>query len=92
VATFKISAVHVEEPPGYSHPHISEVDIGNGTWIQRSTVIKDLGEANGDRYYTEAGGERADVIAVDCPHCGAGDYITTEPDSTTENNLLSLVV
>ena len=92
MATFEITAVHTEEPPGYSHPHITEVEINGGTWLRRSTVIADLEQTDGDRYYTEAGGERANVIAVDCPHCGAGDYITTEPDSTTANNLLSLVL
>jgi hypothetical protein len=58
--------------------------------FKRSTIINDLNKADGDRYYTEAAGERATVVVRACPTCGASDYITTLPDSTVKNNLLDL--
>lgn len=90
MSTFQISAVRTARPPGYTHEHITHVGIGSGVVLTRQTVINDLRSYSGDRYYTYAAGLRADVIVAGCPHCGAGDYITTEPDSTTANNLLSL--
>jgi hypothetical protein len=92
MATYRITKVRTVHPVGATHEHISEVELSNRVdqRFSRATIIRDLESPTGDRYYTEAEGIRADVIAVDCPHCGASDYITTEPDSTTKNNLLSL--
>jgi hypothetical protein len=91
VATFEITGVRTVRPAGYDHPHISHVRLGTSEYlITRATVIADLRSPWGDRYYTYAAGKRADVIVAGCPVCGFGDYITTEPDWTTENNLLSL--
>ena len=91
VSVFQITAVRTERPPGYSHEHITRVRIGHsGAELSRETVIRDIRSYYGDRYYTLAGGVRAEVIVAGCPGCGYGDYITTEPDYTTANNLLSL--
>jgi hypothetical protein len=92
VATFRIYRVRTERPYGAAHEHITHVDISNtsGYALPRSTVLADLRKPSGDRYYTLGGGARAEVIAARCPHCTFRDYITTEPDHTTENNLLQL--
>jgi hypothetical protein len=91
MATFQITAVRTEKSPGGTHEHISHVGIGAAqVVISRSTVIRDLRDPNGDRYYTHVKGARADVIVVDCPRCDFKDYIRTTADSTTADNLLSL--
>jgi hypothetical protein len=91
MSTFEITGVRTEKTTDDPHEHITNVKIGTGdTILSRATVIKDLRSSSGDRYYTYGGGKYADVIVVTCPHCTFRDYITTEPDSTTANNLLSL--
>ena len=72
-----------------SHEHITDVELSDGTVQSRSTVIDKI-EVDGVNYWTFGGGEVADVVVRDCPHCGHGDYITTLPDNTTKNNLLEL--
>jgi len=89
--TYEITAVRTERPPGHHHEHIAFVRLaGSDHAFPRSTIIRDLRSYGGDRYITYGGGLRADVIVAGCPHCGFGDYITTAPDRTTANNLLSL--
>lgn len=91
MSTFEVTAVRTQQPTGYAHEHITHVGIGASQYlIRRETVIADLRDPYGHRYYTYAKQTRADVIVAGCPSCGAGDYITTTPDWTTENNLLSL--
>lgn len=88
--TYQITKVRTERPYGATHEHIASVELNGSFEIGRATVIADLRSLYGDRYYTYAGGAKADVIVAGCPHCGFGDYITTAPDWTTANNLLSL--
>lgn len=91
MSTFQITAIRTEDSSGGTHEHISHVGIGAQRLVlRRETVINDLRNPYGDRYFTEAGGKKADVIVVGCSLCAFSDYITTEPDYTTENNLLSL--
>jgi hypothetical protein len=93
MSTFEITAVRTEKTTDDPHEHITRVRVDGATTgegYSRATVIADLKNPNGDRYYTEGGGKRADVILVECPHCTFKDYITTAPDSTTANNLLDL--
>jgi len=92
MATYEITKVRTVQPYGATHEHIDEVELSNRTdqRFLRSTIIADLRSYTGDRYYTNGGGARATVIVAGCPVCGSGDYITTEPDYTTANNLLSL--
>lgn len=92
MSTFEITGVRTETTPDDPHEHITAVRLGTAeVIISRATVIADLRSPTGDRYYTYGGGKLADVIVVTCPQCAARDYITTEPDSTTANNLLSLL-
>lgn len=87
---YKITAVRTEQPAGYSHPHIAKVRLSDGTVEIRSEVINFIRNLK-ITYVTSAPGvPEAKVIVADCPHCGSGDYITTEPDYTEENNLLDL--
>jgi hypothetical protein len=93
MSTFEITGVRTEETADDPHEHITAVRIGaSATLISRATVVADLRSTSGDRYYTFAGGERAEVVVRECPKskCSYSDYITTLPDSTTANNLLKL--
>jgi hypothetical protein len=90
MSSFKITGVRTEKTADDEHEHITAVQVNDNTIFSRSTVIADLRSSSGDRYYTYAGGKIADVIVVTCPYCSYRDYITTEPDYTTANNLLSL--
>jgi Protein of unknown function (DUF3892) len=82
----KVSTTATGDP---RHDHITAVELSDETVQLRSTVIDKI-ENEGVNYWTVGGGEVADVVVRDCPHCGASDYITTLPDSTTKNNLLEL--
>ena len=92
MAQFEITRVRTVQPVELHHEHIEEVELNDNpsVRISRATVVRDLRNPYGDRYYTYARGTLANVIVVGCPSCAFGDYITTEPDWTTENNLLSL--
>lgn len=90
MATFQIVEIHTEPSfTGGHHEHIDQVKLSQGLVLSRSTVIHDIRYGT-DSYYTYGGGAYADVTIGGCPCCSYGDYITTEPDYTTENNLLSL--
>lgn len=89
-ATRYIDAVRLVTPYGYSHPHIQLVHLTSGHVLTRAQVIQDILYARATYYTYRAGVRGAQVIVADCPQCGSGDYITTEPDWTTDNNLLSL--
>jgi hypothetical protein len=92
LASFEITEVHVESTSAggiHDHDHIAKVRTKGGSEWNRETVVRDI-RYGSDSYYTYGGGEYADVIVRSCHHCGYGDYITTTPDSTTTNNLLSL--
>lgn len=93
MSTFEITAVRCETTANDPHEHISRVRLNNATTgegYSRATIVKDLRDPEGDRYYTYGDGERATVVVRGCPRCSYSDYITTLPDSTTKNNLLSL--
>jgi hypothetical protein len=64
------------------------VKLSTDTAWTRATIIRDIKE--GHAFYTYADGAEAEVIVAGCPYCSFGEYITTEPDWTTANNLLSL--
>lgn len=91
LALYQITEIRTEQPYGASHEHIAYVRLNHGTTAySRATVIADLRSPNGDRYYTDGGGVTARVFVAGCPSCTFRDDITTEPDWTTTNNLLSL--
>jgi uncharacterized protein DUF3892 len=88
MSTYYISAVHMERAPDATHDHIGRVKIlGAEGDYTRAQIIVWIYE--GHEFYTNAV-PPALVYVHSCPHCGAWDYITTHPDDTTTNNLLSL--
>jgi hypothetical protein len=88
--TYKVTAVHTEQPPGCSHPHIAKVELSGGTVETRAQVIRYIREFKMIYVTSAPGVPEAKVIVAGCPNCGSGDYITTEPDYTEKNNLLDL--
>ena len=90
MAAYKITAVRTEQPYGYDHPHIASVQLSDGTVETREQVIYYIDQLKLTYVTSAPGVPEAKVIVAGCPECGTGDYITTEPDYTTENNLLSL--
>ena len=87
---YKVTAVHTEQPLGYSHPHIAKVELSDGTVETRAQVIRYIREFKMTYVTSAPGVPEAKVIVAGCPNCGSGDYITTEPDYTEKNNLLDL--
>lgn len=90
MALQQITEVRTEKPHDGRYEHITYVELASGTRLARATVIANIRSVSGDRYYTYAGGKTADVIVHRCPRCDEGDYITTAPDTTPDNNLLLL--
>lgn len=87
---YKITAVRTVRPLGATHPHISHVRLLDGTVETRSQVIYWITQKRMTYVTWAVGVPEAKVIVARCPICRSGDYITTEPDSTTHNNLLDL--
>ncbi len=95
MSSWRINAIHTEKSAPGSHEHISAVHVSNsgnpttGVWLSRDTVARDI-RTGGDDYYTLGGGTKARVQVVTCPLCTFADYLRTERDRTTADNLLSL--
>jgi hypothetical protein len=95
VSSWRINAIDTERSSSGWHEHISAVRASNtgssseGIWLSRATVVKDI-RSGGDDYYTEAGASHATVEVVSCPLCAFADYLRSERDATTADNLLSL--
>jgi hypothetical protein len=88
MATYSITAVHLERAYGASHDHIARVQLLNQPGdFSRAEVIASI--YRGDRFFTYAN-PPAQVYVHACPFCRASDYITTHPDNTPTNNLLNL--
>jgi hypothetical protein len=95
MSSWRVNAVLTEKSATGSHEHISNVRVSNsgsstdGIWLTRSTVVHDI-RTGGDDYYTMGGGSRAAVKVVTCPLCTFSDYLRSERDLTTADNLLAL--
>jgi hypothetical protein len=88
MATFSITKVHMEWAVGSAHEHIGRVQLlGPTRDYARAEIITAI--RAGDEFYTYAN-PPARVHVSRCPHCSAGDYLTTSPDGTKRNNLLDL--
>lgn len=85
----QIVAVRTAQPFDWQHAHITDVMTRERNILTRQSVIFRI-ESGWEQFFTTAGGEYADVVVRACPSCGTSDYITTTPDWTTANNLLSL--
>lgn len=88
MATYSITAVHLERAAGSTHDHIARVRLlGQEGDYSRAQIINWIYQ--GHVFYTYAT-PPARVYVHSCPECFARDYITTHPDYTPKNNLLDL--
>jgi Protein of unknown function (DUF3892) len=96
MATLRIVCIRKQPTHQDTHHHITHVGIGSDSDYSVlspvANVIANLKSATGDRYYVlGTGGARSAVIVRQCPHCAhAPEIITTTPDWTKSDNLLSL--
>jgi hypothetical protein len=61
--------------------------VGGSGWQKDEDTVIDEIENGTESYYTNAAGQRADVVVMtDRPT----KYLRTDPDTTRKNNLLSL--
>jgi hypothetical protein len=73
--------------PDSSDPGQRIDSVGGSGWTKsEDTVIREIDDGT-ESYYTNAAGQRADVIVM--RDKGTPD-LRTDPDATTENNLLKL--
>ncbi|TAM78568.1 MAG: DUF3892 domain-containing protein [Chloroflexota bacterium] len=90
MSRFQVTGVRMENAGPIHHEHISDVQIEGTAILSRQMVVNDIRNPGGDDYYTQAGGVQVEVVVVRCPNCIFNDYLRTDPDRTTNNNLLSL--
>jgi hypothetical protein len=95
VSSWRVNAIATEQSVSGTHEHISEVHVSNsgsatdGIWLSRGIVVADI-RNSGDDYYTLVDENRAAVKVVECPGCTFKDYLRSEKDKTTADNLLAL--
>jgi Protein of unknown function (DUF3892) len=95
MSSWGVNAVATEKSGSGDHDHISRVHVSNtgsattGVWLSRATVVEDIRNGRDD-YYTQADGIKAAVKVVECPLCDFRDYLRSERDKTTADNLLAL--
>jgi hypothetical protein len=74
---------------GGSHRHIAALCLEDRRRVAKAAAIANI-KAGRESYYTYAGGQRAEVeVASRCTRC-ASEYLRTNRDTTTKNNLLEL--
>jgi hypothetical protein len=74
---------------GGLHQHIDALCLEDRRRIPTSVAIRNI-RLHKETYYTLAGGQRADVeVSTQCSLC-YGEYLRTNRDSATRNNLLEL--
>ena len=88
--TFRVTGIRTEPSANETHDHVAAVKQGtNPQLINRSVVVADLRDPDGDRYYIETATQRADLVVADCPICGFDEYLRTSDDRITADVLLS---
>jgi hypothetical protein len=74
---------------GGSHQHVDAICLEDRRRIPTSVAIRNI-RLHKESYYTLAGGQRADVeVSTQCSLCYS-EYLRTNRDNTTKNNLLEL--
>ena len=74
---------------GGEHRHIAALCLSDGGRVEKAEAIRRI-NLRLDSYYTLEAGQRAEVEVVSrCSQCGT-EYLRTDRDPTTKNNLLSL--
>jgi hypothetical protein len=96
MAELRIVCIRKQPSHDSTHHHITHVGIGDESGYSVlspvANVIANLKSPWGDRYFVlGVSGARSTVIIGKCARCvHAPEYITTTPDWTKTDNLLSL--
>lgn len=91
MASYTVTKVRKEWSANRDHRHIEGVITNAGVHYTRAEVVRSL--QAGSSWETSCDGYRAAIRSVNhCPKsgCAASPYITTNPDSTTKDNLENL--
>jgi hypothetical protein len=89
--SFHVTGIRVEPSASETHDHVAGIRQGtNPQVIGRATIVADLRDPNGDRYYVDTAETRADLVVVECPICSFPEYLRTTADRITADLLLSL--
>jgi hypothetical protein len=92
---YRVSCIKKAPTHHDRHHHISSIGLETASGVEvisEAAAIAQLDRSNGDRYHVLApAGARSEVIVRECPVCGPKHRIlTTTPDHTKADNLLSL--
>jgi Protein of unknown function (DUF3892) len=90
MASYRVDATYKESvSAGGEHRHIVSLCLEDGRRIPKAIAIRNT-RLRAETYYTLRQGQRAEVeVSTQCPRCH-GEYLRTNQDSTTKNNLLEL--
>jgi Protein of unknown function (DUF3892) len=90
VGSYRVDAsAKVDVFVGGSHRHIDAICLEDRRRLSTSVAIRNI-RLHRETYYTLAGGQRADVeVSTQCSLCYS-EYLRTNRDSATRNNLLEL--
>jgi hypothetical protein len=90
MATYRVDRTDKESATiGGYHRHVAALCLEDGRRVLKATAIANI-KAGRESYYTFRGGQRAVVeVAQRCTFCFS-EYLRTNRDTTTLNNLLEL--
>jgi hypothetical protein len=90
MSSFRVDATDkVSVFVGGSHQHVDAICLEDRRRIPTAVAIRNI-RLHKESYYTLSGGQRAEVeVSTQCSLC-YGEYLRTNRDSTTRNNLLEL--
>ena len=90
MGSYRVDATDKESiSAGGEHRHIVSLCLEDGRRISQAVAIRNT-RLHAETYYTLRQGQRAEVeVSSQCPRCYS-EYLRTNRDSTTQNNLLEL--
>ena len=90
MASYRVDATDKESvSAGGEHRHVVSLCLEDGRRIPKAVAIRNT-RLRAETYSTFRAGQRAEVeVSTQCPLCYS-EYLRTNQDSTTKNNLLEL--
>jgi hypothetical protein len=90
MGSYRVDATEkVSVSTGGAHRHIEAICLEDRRRIPKANAIRNI-RLRTETYYTLANGQRAEVeVSTQCYQC-FGEYLRTNRDSITSNNLLEL--
>jgi hypothetical protein len=90
MAAYQVTRTDKEDASaGGRHQHIAALCLADGRRVPKAIAISNI-KTGRESYYTSVGGRQAGVRVIGrCDRC-ASEYLRSDPDVTTTNNLLEL--